>query len=121
MSTPGYPASQIRHREMSMALARDIMSKCSELERAERIATHYARMSATAIHLCEIMKFVRYGREVTDDVRSCIQYLARELREHHAMDLGIELRWGDPNQLPRDDSSSPRGLQPVRKGAANVE
>lgn len=86
-------ASQARHRQMEVAMAFDLMSRLSELQQAERIARHYLSHAASAQHLLKITELVRYGGELTDDTKAAIKYLADQIRNNHAHDLGIELSW----------------------------
>lgn len=86
-------ASQMRHRQMEVAMTYDLMSRMSELQQAERIARHYLSHAASAQHLLKITELVRYGGELTDDTKAAIKYLADQIRNNHAHDLGIELSW----------------------------
>ena len=74
-------------------MAFDLMSRMSELQQAERIARHYLAHAASAQHLLKITELVRYGGELTDDTKAAVKYLADQIRNNHAHDLGIELSW----------------------------
>ncbi len=89
-------ACQLRHREMEVRMAYDLMSQCSELEQAERIAQHYLGHTMNAQYLLKIMSTARYGGELSDDAKAMVKHLADRIRNNHALALGIKLDWPHP-------------------------
>ncbi len=85
-------ATQRRILKMETVRGFDLMSGCTELEQAERIALHYLSLAATAQHLREIIRLVN-PYDMTDDTKAAIRYLAEQIKTTHAHDLGIELTW----------------------------
>ncbi len=90
MNEPTATQRMIQDEEVNRA--HDWMCRASELERAERIATHYLCQVATAKHLLQIIQLARH-QEMTDNVKSAIVMLRDQLVKGHSHDLGLELSW----------------------------
>lgn len=86
-------ASQINHHKYQVAIANDIMGRMNEIQQAERIARHYLSHAANAQALLRIFDITRYDRELTEETQAAIKYIAQQIRNNHAYDLGIELSW----------------------------
>lgn len=89
----GQTASAIRCREMQVATAFAIMSRMSDLQRAEVIAQHYLKHVAVAQNLLRIADLLRRGATPNEATATAVKYLVDRIRNDHAFDLGIELNW----------------------------
>ena len=99
-------ASQIDRRSYQVAMAYEMMSRTNELQQADRIARHYLMHAATAQHLLKLIELTRYGDGLTDDAKAAIKYLADQIRDNHAHDLGIELSWPNVKAQTRAEDGS---------------
>ena len=86
-------ASLARYRQIEVTMAFHMIGRMSELQQAERIASHYLSHAAHAQDILKIIELVRYGGELNDDTKAAIKYLTDQIRNNHAHDLGIELSW----------------------------
>jgi hypothetical protein len=84
------------YNEKKVELARLRLAQGGELEQMEAIANHYARHAHAAIEVSNLLKTMR-SRHLENDPTylEVARYLTNQVKESHAIDLGIELKWED--------------------------
>jgi hypothetical protein len=107
-------ASQIQYRRYHIAERRATLRDHPEGQ-IEAIAKHYLYSVAAAKTLLKILEHLPYcepGSENERTARECAKILADGLRESHAMDLGLELDWGKPDEAEQSGILTP--FEPFR-------
>jgi hypothetical protein len=85
-------ASQCNHFQNALDLAGEIMMQSDPVYQAERIAKHYVAHAVVARQILELVEMCRF-RDESPATKDLIAMLVEQIKNNHAHELGIELKW----------------------------
>lgn len=77
------------------------MARMNELQQAKAIAKHYCSLPTVSLDLLGIISMMEHNLEKGNDCEEAMQtvhYMTTMIKELHANDFGIELKWEDAEQ-----------------------